>query len=71
MNEDGTPKVLYHGTNAEFFEFDKAKIQVDKDVFDAYVTVENIDDDFAFVSKETKMIIARDNVEQMLSFLID
>ncbi len=29
LNEDGTPKVLYHGTNAEFFEFDKAKIQVD------------------------------------------
>ena len=29
MDENGKPKVLYHGTNTEFFEFDKAKIQVD------------------------------------------
>ena len=29
LDENGMPKVLYHGTNAEFFEFDKAKIQVD------------------------------------------
>lgn len=30
LNEDGTPKVLYHGTNAEFFKFEKSKIKIDK-----------------------------------------
>ena len=26
LNSDGTPKIVYHGTNAEFSAFDKAKI---------------------------------------------
>ena len=43
LNEDGTPKVLYHGTDAEFTEFDYTKGRSNMDIQGMYFSPWEID----------------------------
>lgn len=53
LNEDGTPKVLYHGTNAEFYTFRNEKIQTSH-LGEGFYFVDNKEIADSFASRRTE-----------------